>query len=164
VVFVVGSNINQGEGYQIAGSWVSATHYGAPGSVPALLTVHKDRTFSVSDGLMFLGPGGGKFSPLHGVWEHTGPKSLGGTALFMVYAPTGMLVGFGRARTALNFVDDPDHIEGLMYLEIGPPCTSPPFGCSDPLSPTATWTPISSMPPGGFPVSATRIHRVEMPD
>jgi hypothetical protein len=65
---------------------------------------------------------------------------------------------------ALQFVDDPDHIEGVMYLDIGPPYASPPFGCSDPVRHGATWTQLPIVPPGGFHVSATRIHRVEIPE
>jgi len=162
---VAGSNSNQGqaEGYQPAGSWVWWTSFGTPGSVPALVTYHTDGTLSGADGLMFLTPDGGKISPIHGVWERTGPKGFGGASLYMLYNPAGTLVGFARARSALHFVDDPDHIEGVMFVDIGLPCASPPFGCPDPVSPGATWTPHPMMPPGGFPVSATRIHRVETP-
>jgi len=152
------------KGYEPTGSWVWSTSFGTPGSAPALATFHKEGTVTVSDAFMFLTFNGGKMSPLHGVWERTGPKSFGGTSLWMSYNATGTLVRFARARSALHFVEDPDHIEGVMYIDLGSPCASPPFGCPDPLSSEATWTPQPMMPPGGFPVSATRIHRVEIPE
>ncbi len=107
---------------------------------------------------MFRTGDGGKSSPGHGVWERTGPKSFGGTSLYMRYNSDGKLVGFTRARTALHFVDDPDHIMGVMHVENGAPCVGTPPVCEDPLSPDTVWT--------GAPVliSGTRIHRVEVPE
>jgi hypothetical protein len=146
----------QDEGYQPAGAWAWTTSFGV-GSAPALATFHKDGTVSVSDSLMFLTLNGGKMSPLHGVWERTGPKSFGGTCLYMRFNASGTFVGFSRSHSALQFGDDPDHFEGVMVVEN---CAT---GCTDPTSPAATWTPLGIMPPGGFVVSAARIQRVEVP-
>jgi hypothetical protein len=81
----------------------------------------------------------GKLSPGHGVWERTGAKSTGGTTLYTRYDALGFLIGFIRARTAMHFTDDPDHMEGVMHLE-NASCEDTPAGCADPLSPDLVWT------------------------
>jgi len=151
------SSANQGEGYQPAGSWVWSI-YSSPvmPPVPALVTLHSDGTGSVATASMFLTPNGGKLSPGHGVWERTGPLSFGGTSLYMRYDSEGELVGFTRARTALYFVNDPDHIAGVMYVETGAPCDE--AGCQDPLSPDVVWTGRL------LDITGTRIHKVDVPD
>ena len=150
--FVSVSSARQEEGYQPAGSWVWSISMGGVPS-PAFVTLHSDGTVSVSSASMFNSPG-------HGAWVRTGPKSFGGTTLYMRHDASGNLLGFMRARTALHFVDDPDHIEGLIYVEIGQAC-APPSGCPDPLSPDAIWTATTVTP---VPLSGTRIHRVEIPE
>lgn len=152
------SNAGQGEGYQPAGSWAWSIE-SVRGAVPALVTLHKDGTVSISEGSMFLTPNGGKKSPGHGVWERTGPLSFGGTSLSMRYDPNGKLLGFARTRTALYFMNDPNHIQGVMYVETGDDCTD--LGCPDPLSPDAIWSPLPGVP---FAISGTRIQRVEVPE
>jgi hypothetical protein len=148
--FVSVSSANENEGYQPAGAW-AWTITSPMGSTPALVTLHQGGTVSVSTASMFQ-PGTGYYSPGHGVWERTGPRSFGGITLYMIYDKDGNQSGFMRARTALNFSYDPDHIEGLMYLD---KCT----GCTDPLSEDASWT-----PPISVNVSGTRIQRVEVPE
>ncbi len=145
--FVSVSSAN--EGYQPAGAWA----WTIMGSAPALVTLHQGGTASVSTASMFQ-PGFGYSSPGHGVWERTGPRSFGGTTLYMLYNAAGIQNGFMRARTALNFAGDPDHIEGLMYID---KCT----GCTDPLSENVIWTPLI---PILVNVSGTRIQRVEVPE
>ena len=150
------AGVHHGEGHQPAGSWVWITHAGTT-VLPALVTLHKDGTLQGSDSLMFLTLNGGKMSPLHGVWERTGRWSFGGTSLYMRYDATGTFAGFSRSYSALHFTAE-DHFEGVMYIEN---CVAQ---CSDPTSGSATWAPLRITPPGGFPVSASRIHRVEVPE
>jgi len=145
------SSAYQEEGYQPAGAW-AWTITSAQGSAPALVTLHHNGTVSVSAASMF-NPGKGYLSPGHGVWERTGPMSFGGTTLYMRYDQYGSVAGFMRACTALQFAGDPDHIEGLMYVER---CD----GCTDPLGPDVIWK------GPGIPVFVlgTRIQRVEVPE
>jgi len=152
------SSAHQGEGYQPAGAW-GWTITSPTGSVaPALVTLHHNGTVSVSTASMFNTGDDGKLSPGHGVWERTGPMTFGGTTLYMRFDFSGKLVGFLRARTALNFAGDPDHIEGVMYQE-NASCADSLSGCEDPLSPDLVWT------RGRFvQVSGTRIHTLEVPE
>lgn len=152
--FVSVSSANENEGYQPAGAW-AWTITSMQGSSPALVTLHPGGTVSVSTASMFrfgyVAPFGYS-SPGHGVWGRTGPKSFGGTTLYMLYDDTGIQNGFMRACTALNFAGDPDHIEGLMSIERCP-------GCTDPLSENGSWT-----SPTFVDVSGTRIQTVEVPE
>jgi hypothetical protein len=151
------SNAHQEEGYQPAGAW-GWTITSPLGSAPAFVTLHHNGTVSVSAASMFNTSSGGKLSPGHGVWERTGPKSFGGTTLYMVFDPSGNLAGLLRARTALNFAGDPDHMEGVMYQE-NASCADSPSGCADPLSPDLVWT------NGRFvQVSGTRIYKLDVPE
>ncbi len=154
------SSAYQEEGYQPAGAWGWTITSSSTGAVqPALVTLHHNGTVSVSAASMFnTGASGGKLSPGHGVWERTGPKSFGGTTLYMVFDSSGALTGFLRARTALKFAADPDHMEGVMYQE-NALCADSPNGCEDPLSPDLVWT------RGRFAqVTGTRIQRLEVPE
>ena len=154
------SSAYQEEGYQPGGAW-GWTITSPMGSAPALVTLHQDGTVSVSSASMFnTGPPvNGKLSPGHGVWERTGPKSFGGTTLYMLFDSTGTQIGFLRARTALSFAGDPDHIEGVMYLENSSCGAGSLSGCEDPLSPDLVWT------RGRFvQVTGIRIHRLEVPE
>lgn len=150
------------DGIQPWGTWVWQTSFGPGMSMPALLTLHKDGTVSVSDGLMFGGLPGStmRTSPLHGVWENTGPRRIGGTSLWLIFdAPSGVLVAIGRCRTALQLAGDGEGLEGKMFLEMLP-CNGP-LGCQDPLDPAAQWLPYPNLPPTGFlSVTAKRLHRV----
>jgi len=155
---------------QPVGSWVWTTDLGPLGSVPVLTTFHGDGTVTVADGFMFANPlapppaQGMKRGPAHGVWRHTGGRSFGGTSLWLSFDGTGMVQGWARSRSALELVDR-DHFEGLVYIEtLGGCSTTPPIGCPDPADPDAEWTPSPIMPPEGFPVSATRIHRLPLPE
>ena len=148
----------QEEGYQPAGAWGWTITSQTGVVAPALVTLHHNGTVSVSAASMFKTGDGGTLSPGHGVWERTGPKSFGGTTLYMRFDSSGVLEGFLRARTALNFADDPDHTEGVMYQETAS-CVDSPSGCEDPLSPDLVWK------NGRFAqVSGTRILRLEVPE
>jgi hypothetical protein len=152
--FVLVSRANENEGYQPTGAW-AWTITSPMGSAPALVTLHQGGTVSVSTASMFkFGnfPPFGYSSPGHGVWERTGPRSFGGATLYMLYDGAGTQNGFMRACTALNFAGDPDHIEGLMSIEMCP-------GCTDPLSEDMSWTPAILVN-----VSGTRIQKVEGPE
>jgi hypothetical protein len=97
-----------------------------------------------------------RFTPVHGVWERTSWSSIGGTSLFLVFdASTGVLTGFRRARCSLTFANDFNSYEGLEFIE-NISCESP-LVCPDPLDRATSWTPLSNMPPGGFPVSGSRL-------
>jgi len=152
----------QDDGTQPWGTWIWQTWLGPEVSMPALLTLHQDGTVSVSDGVMFGGlPGStSRMSPLHGVWERTGAKQIGGTSVWLIFdAPSGVLLAFGRSRTSLRLTQDGEALEGEMFLEMLP-CNGP-LGCPDPVDPTAQWLPYPNLPPSGFlAVSARRLHRV----
>ena len=152
----------QDDGIQPWGTWVWQTSLGPGMSLPALLTLHRDGTVSVSDAVMFGGLPGSttRMSPLHGVWERTGPRQIGGTSLWLIFdAPSGVLVAIGRSRTALQLAQDGEGLEGKMFLEMLP-CNGP-LDCQDPLNPAAQWLPHPNLPPTGFlSVTAKRLHRV----
>ncbi len=88
---------------------------------------------------MFNTRDNGKRSPGHGVWERTAAESAGGTTPHMRYDALGFLIGFMRARTALHLTDDPDHMEGVIYLK-NASCEDTPGGCADLLSSDLVWT------------------------
>lgn len=152
--FISVSSANENDGYQPAGAW-AWTITSPMGSAPALVTLYQSGAVSVSTASMFSFPNPpGYSSPGHGVWEHTGPRSFGGITLYMLYDAYGDQIGFMRCRTALSFADDPDHIEGLMYIDY---C----IDCKDPLSEDTSWTPPI---PICVSVSGTRIQRVDVPE
>jgi hypothetical protein len=155
---------------QPVGSWVWTTDLGPLGKVPVLITFHVDGTIAVADGFMFANPiappagQGAKRGPAHGVWRYTGGRTFGGTSLWLRFNSSGFMEGWARSRSALELVD-PDHFQGVVYIEtLGGCITTPPVGCPDPTDPDAVWTPSPNMPPGGYPVSATRLHRLPLPE
>jgi len=152
----VGSNTKQ-----FWGTWVHNVHVGPGFSVPALVTIHFDGTINVSSGLMFGGLVGStrRVSPVHSVWEKTGPKSIGATSLFFTFdAVTGVLTGYQRNRCSLEAGDDFTTYQGTEFMET---LSCPyPLSCPDPLNPAATWTPVPGMPATGYPVSGARLKLV----
>ena len=162
--------------FQPVGSWVWTVDLGI-GSKPTLITFHRDGTIAFADSFMFGNPlappagQGEKLSPGHGVWQHTGGRTFGGTSLWFRFSPlTGFVTGYVRGRSALEMVDK-DRFEGVIYADSLAGCNmtvaappAPPIGCPDPTDPDAVWTPNPIMQPGGFPVSATRIHRLPLPE
>jgi hypothetical protein len=87
-------------------------------------------------------------SPLHGVWERTGARQVGGTSLWLVFdAPSGVLVAIARCRTSLEVTRNGEGLDGKMFLEMLP-CNGP-LGCQDPLDPEAEWLPYPNLPPSG---------------
>lgn len=157
------NNGNQQAMPQPWGSWVWLTRLPGGPAVPALVTLHQDGTVAVSDTSTFGGLPGStvRATPLHGVWERTGPHSIGGTSLYLVFdATTNLLIGFGRTRVALEFpVGSPDEFQGTMFVDFLA-CPSP-FACPDPLDSLAAWTPFNPLAPS-FTVSAKRLRRVEV--
>lgn len=152
------------------GSWVWTTDLGPLGSTPVLISFHFDGTIAVADGFMFGNPAappaaqGAKRGPGRGVWQYTGGRTFGGTSLWLRFNSSGFMEGWARSRSALEFVDA-DHFQGVVYVEsLGGCTTTPPVGCPDPTDPDAVWTPSPNMPPGGYPVSATRIRRIPVPE
>lgn len=159
--------------FQPIGTWAWTTDLGAIGSLPVLISFHSDGTVNGSDGFMFANPlappagQGTKRGPLRGVWKRTGHHTFGATSLWFQYNPAGVVTGYSRSRSALELVDA-DHFQGVVFIESLGGCNMdpalPPIGCPDPTDPAAVWTPSPIMPPGGFPVSATRIHRIPPPE
>jgi len=159
--------------FQPVGSWVWTTDLGPLGSLPVLVTFHADGTVDVADGFMFANPlappagQGAKRGPARGVWQHTGGRTFGGTSLWLAFAGSGFVQGWARSRSALELTDR-DHFQGVIYIESLGGCQMDaavgPIGCPDPTDPDAVWTPSPLMPPGGFPVSATRIRRLPFPE
>ena len=142
----------------LTGTWVVWAEP-APGvRVPALHTYHADGTITSSDVLSFGGLPGVtiRMTPLHGVWERTGPKAFATTSLFLVYdVGSSLLIGFGRARATVSFdKHDPDQGSGTAYPEFLP-CPSP-YACPDPQAADAAWVPFPGIPPS-IPFTATRL-------
>jgi len=154
------NNAVSGHWGQVWGTWVWLTN----NRLPALVTFQIGGTVSVSDGSMFGGlqPNSTvRMTPLHGVWERTGIQTIGGTSLWLIFdATTGLLTGWGRARTSITFADDFDHFQGRMFVETLACTAGTVVSCPDPLDAGAKWTPNANMPPDGFPISATRLERV----
>ena len=145
------------------GAWSWQTHLPGGPDVPALVTIYQDGTVAVSDATMFGGLLGltVRATPLHGVWERTGPHSIGGTSLYLVFDTNlNRMIGFGRARTALEFpIGSSDQFQGTMFLDFLV-CPTP-VTCPDPLDPFAQWGPYNPQFPS-FSVSAKRIRRVDV--
>ena len=145
------------------GTWIWWTYTPAGAALPALVTFHEDGTVAGSDFRMFGGTASNlprRTTPLHGVWERTGPHTIGVTSLYLVYdALSTRLIGFGRTRATLEFTpEDFDRFEGTMFVDFlscGTPAT-----CPNPQDRSAAWKPYDTMVPS-FVVSAKRLHRVE---
>ena len=153
---------------QFTGSWI---HYlavaGTPG-LPTLVTIHSDGTMNASSSVMFGSPAMPaapiRYSPVHGVWQKVGPKSIQATNLFFWFAHDGRMLGYQRNRIVFKLGADRDTYAGLLFLEqleCGPMGV---FQCPDPLDPSLTWTANPNMPPGGYQVTGYRIKVVPYPD
>ncbi len=146
----------------LTGTWILWAELPTGARVPALHTYHSDGTITSSDVLSFGGLPGVpiRITPLHGVWERTGPRAFATTNLFLVYdASTSLLIGFGRARATISFTgNDDDQFSGTAYPEFLP-CPSP-FACPDPQAAGAAWAPFPGLPPS-FPATATRLRLVQ---
>jgi hypothetical protein len=162
-VAVLGKTADEPAMPQPWGTWVWLTHLPGGAAVPALVTMHQDGTVAVSDVTMFGGLPGSmiRATPLSGVWERTGPHAIGGTSLYLVFdSTTNLLIGFGRARTALEFpAGTRDEFQGTMFVDFLA-CLSP-VTCPDPQDPSAAWTAFNPLAPS-FAVSAKRLRRAEV--
>ena len=144
------------------GTFIWWTTMGTGGeALPALLTLHQDGAVAVADSAMFGAQPGSpsRISPLQGVWERTGPKTVGGSSLFLVFDAAGGLTAIARSRVSLQFSDDFREFRGMMSVDIAP-CAFGPVFCPDPTDTKTTWQPSSNMPPTGVPVFGTRFQRV----
>jgi hypothetical protein len=142
------------------GTWVHNVE-GMP--VPALITIHSDGTLYGSAGFMFgFGNQNMRLSPIHGVWEKTGPKSIAATSIFLVFDGNGYITGYQRNRCTLNYDKGLDSYTGVEFMEI---TSCGAQGCPNPLDPATVWTPFyfMGMPPAGYPVSGGRLKMVLPP-
>ena len=148
---------------QVWGTWVWTSAF-SNGNIPGLIIFNVDGTISGADASMFgLTPAGTvRASPMYGVWERTGFQSVGGTSLYFVYNATGGLIGWGRARSSLQFSDDFNSLQGKMFVEmLSCSAAAPPVSCPDPQDPAAKWTPANpAQPKDGWAVTAVRLDRV----
>ena len=149
---------------QPSGTWIWSTYTPAGAALPALVTFHQDGAVAGADFSMFGGTTSNlsrRTTPFRGVWERTGPHTIGVTSLYLVYeAATGRLIGFGRTRSTIEFTPgDLDHFEGTMFVDVLSCAT--PATCPDPQDSSAAWKPYDTMVPS-FVVSAKRLHRVEV--
>ena len=167
IVLAVALNLPAGTEGQaplwLSGTWIWSTYTPAGAALPALVTFHDDGTVAGSDFRMFGGTASNlprRTAPFHGVWERTGPHTIGVTSLYLVYdALSTRLIGFGRARASLEFtLEDFDNFEGTMFVDFLPCGT--PATCPDPQDRSAAWKAYDTMVPS-FVVSAKRLHRVE---
>jgi hypothetical protein len=143
----------------VAGTWVFVTAMGPGMTLPGMATFHEDGTVVYTDATMFgASPIPFKVAPFQGVWQMTGKNRFGGTSIGLLFDPaTGMVVGFGRARSALRFDGSPSRVVGTLYLEMAS-CPTP-VTCPDPTDPEVTWYPLGD-PVNGFPVVLSRVSRV----
>ncbi len=139
-------------------SWAWRTITGS-GSLPALVTYHKDGEITGSDLAMFGGTTNNpyRYTPFSGTWERIGPNEFAGTSLFLRFDPaTNKLVGIARARSQFTFAGDFNHIAGVMRLDVLP-CPTPAT-CPDPLANDANWQAYNQAPlPNEFAFVAARI-------
>src|SRR5690348_4473356 len=73
---------------QPSGTWVWSTYTPVGAALPALVTFHQDGTVAGTDFSMFGGTASSlsrRTTPFHGVWERTGPSTVGVTSLYLVY-------------------------------------------------------------------------------
>jgi hypothetical protein len=156
------SAVNAADTQTLTGTFVVWAELGPGVQVPALHTYHSDGTITSSDVLMFGGLGIPiRITPMHGVWERTGPSAFATTNLFLVYdASSSLLIGFGRARAAVFTGKDADQISGTAYAEFLP-CPSP-FACPDPQAAGAAWAPFPGVPPS-LTLTGTRLRLVPPP-
>jgi hypothetical protein len=141
---------------QVWGVWVHRVHIPAGGTIVALVTNHFDGTATASGGFMYGGRPGAttQQSPIHNIWEKTGPRTIARTSLLFTFDLAGLLTGFQRNRSRVEFSQDFNSYKGIEFMETLA-CPTP-LTCPDPLDPTATWIPLPTMPPSGFEVSGKR--------
>ncbi len=139
------------------GTWIHNVELFPGGTAPALVTIHSDGTMSVSSSFMFGMPGMPiRMSPIHTVWEKTGPKSIAATSIFFVFDADGVMTGYQRNRCTLTASDDFNSYTGKEYMDTLA-CPAGAFSCPDPTDPAAVWVPNQGMPAGGYPASARRL-------
>ena len=170
LVFCVAPLSAQDTNQQFTGSWI---HYlnvtgNEPGPfLPTLLTIHRDGTMTASSSLMFGSPSMPsapiRYSPVHSVWEKTGPNSIAVTSLFFGFDPDGRMHGYQRNRILIELGDDRDTYTGMLFLDELHCGAIGVFSCPNPLDPTAEWTPNPNMPPGGYKVIGKRLKVVPYP-
>ena len=154
---------------QFTGSWI---HYlnvsGTPSGplLPGLVSIHADGTIMISSGLMFGSPSMPaapvRYSPVHLIWEKTGPKTIAVTGLFFVFNPDGVLHGYQRNRMILTLGADRDTYTGMVFLD-ELHCPNGVFSCPYPQDPSATWTPNPNMPAEGYMATGKRLKIVPYP-
>jgi hypothetical protein len=142
---------------QVWGTFVHQIQMGPGMKMPALITLNVDGSVTGAPGLMFGGLPDATVTvtPVFGVWQRTGWQNIASTSLLMVFdRKSGVLTGFWRSRTFLNFSDDFNSYTGTEFLE-SLTCASP-LTCPDPLDPKAAWQPVPGMP-ASVPISGTRV-------
>lgn len=144
------------------GTWVIAVAtdpFGIPGgTLPGVLTIHRDGTMIVSDG-GDLGsfPFMSTDTPQQGVWIQNGPRSLEAVSLFLRKDEvSGEIEGWHRVRFTLRFGADNDHLVGEAREEVltcdpAGPTPFRLFNCADPT--TSAFDPA----PFAIPVQLTRL-------
>lgn len=146
------------ESVQPWGTYLHQVNTGAR-SVPVLITANRDGTLTGVISLLFnAGGGAAKEGPIHGIWQRTGPKTVGVTTLFFIFNSIGNMIAYERTRASLTFNDGFQSYEGTEILEQSPCNTS--MGCPDPLDPATVWTSSPDMPLDGYAVSGKRLQFV----
>lgn len=163
-----------GEGpFQPWGTWILRMPLPPPpagpgGTMPMILTIHREGTAVSSSSFMFGGiaPGNAWTSAVHDTWERTGPRTIETTCVALSFKPgnsaagqpgipqPGWLLGFVRNRLELEFQGDGDHLAGELNSEF---LACPmPWTCPDVNDPAAPWTPRLV----DVPVTVDRLIRV----
>ena len=119
------------DGATLTGTWYLTLGLG----VPALATLHRDGTFTSSDGTDFGGPPFSfRNSAIRGVWARTGARTFEAIGINLSADPiTGELLHITKSIISLQFGDDFDQVEGQVVLQEVFLCDTP-FDCPDPLT------------------------------
>jgi hypothetical protein len=138
---------------------VETDPFGIPGgTLPGLVTIHRDGTLMISDGGdIGAFPFATTDTPQHGVWIQNGPRSIEAVSLFLRKDEvTGEIEGWHRVRLTLGFGADNDHLVGEAREEVlvcnpAEPTDFRLFNCPDPT--------VGAFEPAPFaiPVRLTRL-------
>ena len=132
-------------GALISSTWyleLDTAPFGIPGgTVPGLVSFHRDGTLNISDGGDFGGPPISTLnSPQYGSWVRAGKRSFEATSLFIEADLAGVVTNFQNVHLTLEF--DGDHfnsLSGFVDVEVVPcdpaePTPFQTFNCPNPIS------------------------------
>jgi hypothetical protein len=154
------SAVNGENRQTLTGTWLTWIEPQPGVRLPMLQTFTSDGMILSSDAMSGVPGAAIRMSPVHGVWERTGPSRFASTNLSLLFdAASGTFFGFARSRAAFSFTGkNADEGSGTVFVELLQ-CSSP-FMCPDPQDPDADWQPFS---PYAIKWTATRLRLVQPP-